>query len=167
MASASVVVGWVLGISNTAMTPPSTAAREPVSRSSFHSSPGSRKWTCVSITPGMTVRPEASNPSPADAWERSPTATILPPRTPTSAGPRPAWFTTSPPRTIRSKASAMLVPLAGLGGRGLGLLGLSLRRLGGFGLGEELAGCGGDAGGRKVLHVADRHAEAGVQGLEA
>ena len=30
----------MLGISNTAVTPPSTAAREPVSRSSFHSRPG-------------------------------------------------------------------------------------------------------------------------------
>ena len=29
-------------------------------------------------------------------------AAILPPRTPMSARPRPAWFTTSPPRTIRS-----------------------------------------------------------------
>jgi dihydroorotase len=36
-ASGSVVVGSVFGISNTATTPPSTAAREPVSRSSFHS----------------------------------------------------------------------------------------------------------------------------------
>ena len=34
-ASALVVSGSVLGISNTAVTPPSTAAREPVSRSSL------------------------------------------------------------------------------------------------------------------------------------
>ena len=64
-ASALVVVGSVFGISNTAVTPPSTAAREPVSRSSFHSMPGSRKCTWVSITPGSTVRPAASNTSPA------------------------------------------------------------------------------------------------------
>ena len=56
-ASASVVVGSVFGISNTAVTPPSTAAREPLSRSSFHSRPGSRKCTWVSMTPGSTVRP--------------------------------------------------------------------------------------------------------------
>ncbi len=101
-ASASVVVGWVFGISNTAVTPPSTAPREPVSRSSFHSRPGSRKCTWLSTTPGSTVSPVASNTSLAEAWERSPTVMILPPRTPTSARPRPAWLTTSPPRTIRS-----------------------------------------------------------------
>ncbi len=56
-ASAPVVVGSVFGISNTAVTPPSTAAREPLSRSSFHSRPGSRKCTWVSMTPGSTVRP--------------------------------------------------------------------------------------------------------------
>ncbi len=39
---------------NTAVTPPSAAARDPLSRSSFHSRPGSRKWTWLSITPGST-----------------------------------------------------------------------------------------------------------------
>ena len=52
--SALVVSGLVLGISNTAVTPPSTAAREPLSRSSLCSSPGSRKCTWLSITPGST-----------------------------------------------------------------------------------------------------------------
>ena len=45
-AAASLVVsGLVLGISKTAVTPPSAAAREPVSRSSLCSRPGSRKCT--------------------------------------------------------------------------------------------------------------------------
>ena len=45
MASALSVLGLVFGISKTAVTPPSTAARLPLSRSSFASRPGSRKWT--------------------------------------------------------------------------------------------------------------------------
>src|SRR6516225_6931841 len=99
------VGGSGLGISNTPVTPPSTAAREPVSRSSFQAMPGSRKCTWVSITPGSTTRPVASNTSAPDARAKSPIAQMRPARTPTSAGPRPAWFTTSPPRTIRSKVS--------------------------------------------------------------
>ena len=39
---------------------PSAADRAPLSRSSFHSRPGSRKWTCVSMTPGKIWRPRAS-----------------------------------------------------------------------------------------------------------
>ena len=53
-AVAVVVAGSVLGISNTAVTPPCTAEREPVSRSSLWVRPGSRKCTWVSITPGKT-----------------------------------------------------------------------------------------------------------------
>jgi len=44
-AAASVVKGLVLGISKTAVTPPSTAARAPVSKSSLCLAPGSRKCT--------------------------------------------------------------------------------------------------------------------------
>jgi len=40
---ADVVNGLVFGISNTAVTPPATAARLPVSKSSLCSNPGSRK----------------------------------------------------------------------------------------------------------------------------
>src|SRR5690606_3148395 len=65
MASKVVVSGLVFGISKTAVTPPSTAAREPDSRSSLWVLPGSRKWTCVSITPGSRCRPRASITSPA------------------------------------------------------------------------------------------------------
>ena len=35
------------------------AAIDPLARSSLCSSPGSRKWTCVSMTPGVIVRPSA------------------------------------------------------------------------------------------------------------
>ena len=58
--SALVVSGLVLGISKTVVTPPSTAAREPLSRSSLCSSPGSRKCTWLSITPGSICRPRQS-----------------------------------------------------------------------------------------------------------
>src|SRR5579859_816472 len=59
------------------------------------------------MTPGMIVRPRASKLSDAEAWARSPIAAILPSLTPISAIPRPAWLTTSPPRTNKSKVSAM------------------------------------------------------------
>ncbi len=48
------VWGIVLGMSSTVVTPPITAAREPVIQSSLYSIPGSRKWTWPSITPGST-----------------------------------------------------------------------------------------------------------------
>ena len=64
-ASSTVVSGLVLGISKTAVTPPSTAAREPVSRSSLCSSPGSRKCTWLSTTPGRMCRPGQSIVAPA------------------------------------------------------------------------------------------------------
>ena len=44
----------------TVVTPPRAAARLPVIRSSFHGNPGSRKWTCVSTSPGVTTHPDAS-----------------------------------------------------------------------------------------------------------
>src|SRR5258708_3999500 len=106
-ASAFVVVGLVFGISNTAVTPPSTAAGEPVSRSSFWVSPGSRKCTWVSMTPGRTCRPLASITAPPVARARSPIAAIRPPVTPISRTPSPSWLTTVPPRTITSKVSAI------------------------------------------------------------
>src|SRR5262245_33162965 len=40
--------------------PPQTAAREPVSKSSLYSRPGTRKWTCGSMRPGSTWSPSAS-----------------------------------------------------------------------------------------------------------
>jgi hypothetical protein len=56
------VLGLVLGISNTAVIPPITAQRLPLSRSSLYSSPGSRKWTCRSIA-GQYIQSGAINPA--------------------------------------------------------------------------------------------------------
>ncbi len=88
--SAVVVSGFVFGISNTEVTPPSTAPREPVSRSSLWVRPGSRKWTWLSMTPGSTCRPRQSIRWPADQRERSPIATIAPAVTATSRTPSPS-----------------------------------------------------------------------------
>ena len=68
----------VFGISNTAVTPPSTADRLPVSRSSLCSSPGSRKCTWVSITPGRICRPVASMVSPASPSPIEPISAMRP-----------------------------------------------------------------------------------------
>ncbi len=106
-AASLVVSGLVFGISKTQVTPPSTAAREPVSRSSLWSSPGSRKCTCESITPGRMCSPVQSTTSPAEARERSPSAMILPPVMPRSRCTRPSWFTTVPPLRITSNICGM------------------------------------------------------------
>src|SRR4029077_17386901 len=65
------VSGSVFGISNTAVTPPITALRDPVSRSSLWVWPGSRECTWVSITPGRMCRPLQSIVSPGGARPRA------------------------------------------------------------------------------------------------
>ena len=88
---ASVTVrGSVFGISNTAVTPPITALREPVSRSSLWVRPGSRKWTWVSITPGRMCRPLQSITSAAEAWPSEPISAMRPPMRPMSRTPSPS-----------------------------------------------------------------------------
>src|SRR5690606_35205742 len=114
-ASALVVSGRVLGISNTALTPPSTAARLPVSRSSFCSGPVSRKSTGVTLTHGSVCRHVHSITSPAAVATMLPSAAIRPLRMPTSRTPVPSWLTTVPPFSTRSNVSVIpraLHPLA-------------------------------------------------------
>ena len=53
------VGGLVLGISNTLVIPPATAALLPECKSSVSVEPGSLKWVCVSMHPGKTVCPSA------------------------------------------------------------------------------------------------------------
>ena len=55
--------GLVFGISQTEVTPPATAARDSEKISALWVSPGSRKCTWVSINPGNSNSPEASNSS--------------------------------------------------------------------------------------------------------
>src|SRR5579884_1992185 len=58
--------------------PPAAAAREPVSMVSACSNPGSRRWTCMSMKPGATTSPEASNSSAPVASMESPMAAMTP-----------------------------------------------------------------------------------------
>lgn len=103
VAAGQVVVGGsVLGISSTAVTPPSTAAAVPEARSSLCGKPGSRKWTCASMMPGSTCRPVASITSAAWASAPSaPIAAIRPSRMPTSATIGPPGVHSVPPLITR------------------------------------------------------------------
>src|SRR5690606_17429990 len=86
---------------HTVVKPPRTAAAAPVSSVSFSGKPGSRKWTCTSIKPGVTTRPLASTTSaPAGAARPTPTAAICSPTTNTSATASSPCdgSTTRPPR---------------------------------------------------------------------
>ena len=58
-ASRVVVCGTVFGMSKYVVTPPAAAARLSVLMSAFSVSPGSRKCTWLSITPGSTKHPAA------------------------------------------------------------------------------------------------------------
>ena len=65
------VGGAVFGISNTPVTPPITAARPPVAKSSLCVAPGSRKCTWVSMTPGRTWSPVQSRLRSALSLEKT------------------------------------------------------------------------------------------------
>src|SRR5512134_1560502 len=84
----------------TAVNPPATAASVPVAMVSFCSWPGSRRCTCMSISPGATTHPSGTSTTVAPSTGRPlPTRAIRPCSISTSAGPfRPlAGSTTSPP----------------------------------------------------------------------
>ncbi len=55
--------GLVLGMQQMEVKPPAAAAREPLSMVSACSKPGSRRCTCMSMKPGATIMPAASNTS--------------------------------------------------------------------------------------------------------
>jgi len=78
----------------------------PVSKPSAIFTPGPdgwARWTWLSMPPGMTSRPEASI-ARAPSVSFSATATILPPRTPTSARNVSEAVMTLPPRITRSNS---------------------------------------------------------------
>jgi hypothetical protein len=93
----------VLGISSTVVTPPRSAAAVPVAIVSLCSRPGSRKWTCESMTPGSTCSPGASNLSAATQACKDPSSAIRPSRMPRSISNVPQGVTQLPPVTMRSK----------------------------------------------------------------
>src|SRR5688572_23057795 len=76
--------GLVLGMQQTVVKPPATAAAEPEATVSSSSSPGSRKWTWMSMRPGVTYMPLASMTRSAGP-RLCPTAATLPSRRSTSA----------------------------------------------------------------------------------
>lgn len=71
--------GTVLGMQHTAVNPPATAAAAPDRMSSLYSSPGSRRCTWMSTSPGVATSPLASSSgkSPAGLFT-SPTAATRP-----------------------------------------------------------------------------------------
>src|SRR5215467_9824890 len=55
--------GFVFGMQQIDVNPPAAAARLPLSIFSACSNPGSRRCTCMSMKPGATIMPLASNTS--------------------------------------------------------------------------------------------------------
>src|SRR5260221_5600428 len=70
------LTGRVWARQQRAVNPPRAAALVPLSMVSEFSCPGSRRWTCMSIKPGATMRPAASNTSAPFAREIFPGAAI-------------------------------------------------------------------------------------------
>ena len=87
--------GSVFGIATTAVKPPSAAAREPVSTVSASSRPGSRRCTCRSTKPGLTMQPLAS--STRSPVSDGPTSVMTPPSIRTSPTCSPRWSRIVPP----------------------------------------------------------------------
>src|SRR5437879_1454748 len=85
------------------VNPPAAAARAPVSMVSECSMPGSRRCTCMSMNPGATIKPEASNNSALFRGRSRPTAVMRPLSMSTSAVPSrlEAGSITRPPFTRR------------------------------------------------------------------
>ena len=54
------LTGTVLAMQATAVKPPAAAAIVPVRTVSLYSWPGSRRWTWMSMSPGVTTSPAAS-----------------------------------------------------------------------------------------------------------
>ncbi|MNC07245.1 hypothetical protein D3C75_547870 [compost metagenome] len=61
------VTGRVFGMQAIVVKPPFAAERAPVSMVSLCSKPGSRRCTCISISPGISSLPSASIISPASS----------------------------------------------------------------------------------------------------
>src|SRR5271169_6728082 len=96
----------------TAVNPPATAAAVPVATVSLCSCPGSRRWTCISISPGQITRPRdiSTTAASASATRLFPTRAIRPSSISTSNMPsRPlAGSMTRPPLSSRFDMTALL-----------------------------------------------------------
>src|SRR5579862_8261700 len=87
------LTGSVLAMHATAVKPPAAAAMVPVATVSLYSWPGSRRWTCMSISPGATTSPVASRTA------GSPPAPCSP-----RCSPRSRRAPRSPPSPSRSRS---------------------------------------------------------------
>ncbi len=77
--------GVVLGMQQTLVNPPAAAAAVPDAIVSLCSPPGSRRWTCGSISPGATISPEQSTRSaPGGCVISAPIEATRPPSSRTS-----------------------------------------------------------------------------------
>src|SRR6185503_6925016 len=99
------ITGLVFGMHATAVKPPATAAAVPVATVSLCSWPGSRRWTCMSISPGHTMKPAGISTTavPASTGRSRPTRAMRSPSISTSNVPsRPlAGSTSRPPLSSR------------------------------------------------------------------
>src|SRR5580704_13193637 len=70
----------------TAVKPPATAAAHPLAIVSLCSCPGSRRWTCMSMSPGQTITPAgiSTTRAPASTGMSRPTREIRSPSISTS-----------------------------------------------------------------------------------
>ena len=96
------IAGFVFGMQQTVAKPPATAEAVPLLTVSFASPPGSRRWTCGSISPGVTsMPPQATTRAPSGASMVRPGATFA---------TRPSTTSTSPSASIDCAASRMRPP---------------------------------------------------------
>ncbi len=106
--------GLVLGIVRTWVKPPRAAAMAPVAIVSASSSPGSRKWTCMSWSPGVRIQPSAGRTrasTPAGSFGSI--ASIFPDRIHTSRRssiPFSGSTTLTPSRTKLCDGFAIVIP---------------------------------------------------------
>ncbi len=128
---------------------PARRRGEPVSRSSFHSMPGSRKWTWVSITPGMTVRPRRRTP-----------------RRPRPGTGRRPWRCGRRGRRRRRGRARRGSPPRRRGRSGHAGLSHGLPCRCRRSASRRARAAADDLGGRQVLHVVHGQAEGRVNGLE-
>src|SRR5687767_11571829 len=82
------LTGLVFGMQATPVKPPATAAAAPVATVSLCSWPGSRRWTCMSTSPGTRTRPAGISTTVApSAGISRPTRAIRSPSMSTSYAP--------------------------------------------------------------------------------
>src|SRR3954470_2738913 len=103
-------------MAHTAVNPPAAAERVPVAMSSLYSCPGSRRWVCRSMSPGMTHCPRTSTirtlaPTRAEIPGATSATTPSFNRTSASASKLRRGSRTRPPRRHRSICR---VPLLGV-----------------------------------------------------